>query len=83
MTAHAPVMHSGSYTRPAEPPTPKAVGDSFRFVSAHLSVKERSGQVCTVVEAHDKGWPFVIEFADTKRCNAVHSELREISEAGR
>jgi hypothetical protein len=75
MTAHASVKYSGSFTRPAEPPTPKAIGESFRFVSDHWSVNERSGQVCTIVECHEQGWPFVIAFSDGKRCNAVHSEL--------
>jgi hypothetical protein len=75
MTAHAPVKYSGSFTRPAEPPTPKAIDSTWRFVSDHWSVNERSGQVCTIVEANEKGWPFVVVFRDGKRCNAVHSEL--------
>lgn len=73
----AAVQYSGSYTRPAEPVTPKAVGSRWLFRSEHWSVNERSGQACTIVEANESGWPYVIAFADGKRCNAVDCELLE------
>jgi hypothetical protein len=75
MTIHAPVKYSGSFTRPAEPPTPKAVGDKFVFRSSHHSVAEMSGERVEIVEVHDKGFPFTVANAAGKRWQAVYIEL--------
>lgn len=56
----------------------KVPGTRWRFESAHLSVRHRTGQTCTLVEQIQWGnWPFVVEFADGKRTVALERELVE------
>lgn len=81
MTAHAAVQFSGSFTRPVEPPTPKAVGDRFTFRSGHASVAIHDGKLCEIVECHEgAGYPYTIWFVGTPyREMATDRELESLA----
>jgi hypothetical protein len=53
------------------------IDSRWRFVSAHWSVSERSGQVCRIV-AHDSRYPYIVAFDDGHTVNAVERELIDL-----